>query len=108
LPELISVEIVISAKAGSQITTQYQEHSAVSASLDLTRPIDCDSSLDYVNESSRIDLMRNELGQSAPELSNKEYEESERHDKPAIALGQLRRIGEIVFYTGMNHIVSVS
>lgn len=68
--------------------------------------IDHEPAVDIVDESPQIDLMRIDLGQSAPEFNDLQYE-GDRSDRTAKALGQQRRVGETYFYTGMNNIVSV-
>ncbi|KAJ5998702.1 hypothetical protein N7451_006512 [Penicillium sp. IBT 35674x] len=101
-----SIEIAISAKTGSQISTHHEEHSSVSAPLDSTTGIDYDPAGDTVN-GSQIDFMRIDFGQSAPDFSNIDHDEGDRSDRTAKALGQQRRIGETYFYTGKKNIVSV-
>ncbi|KAJ5538479.1 fungal-specific transcription factor domain-containing protein [Penicillium frequentans] len=88
-----------SAKTGSQITTHHQDHSSDSAPLNSTVGIDHDPAVDIVDESPQIDLMRIDLGQSAPEFNDLQYEEGDRSDRTAKALGQQRRVGETYFYT---------
>lgn len=52
--------------------------------------------------------MRIDFGQSATEFNDLQYEEGDRSDRTAKALGQQRRIGDTYFYIGMNNIVSIT